>query len=198
MTAPGTDALKQLFQEWITAIPETNEGSVTPPQMMYFTDFLKNKAPNVKTIFEIGFNSGLSSSVFLSARDDIRVLSVDLGAHTYVRKAKAWIDKKFPGRHLLMIGDSTEVLPQIIELLPQYKPDMIFVDGGHFGDIPLKDLENTYKIAKPECWIVLDDTNNKHKAVIDALATCLNKYMYAILGQYNGADRAWTLLKRLS
>ena len=133
-----------------------DEGGSCEAQIQYFLTFLRNH-PNVKTVFEIGFNGGLSSLGFLSAREDIQVVSVDIGAHAYVLKAKEWIDKKFPGRHTLIIGDSTTAVPTLKKLFPSFHPDLIFIDGGHDEPVPRLDLEHCLQLARPDTWFILDD-----------------------------------------
>ena len=73
---------------------------------------------------EIGFNAGHSSELFLKYTS-AHVTSFDLGEHPYVSHAKEYIDA-YPGRHSLIIGDSTVTVPKCIG-----KYDIIFIDGGH-------------------------------------------------------------------
>ena len=90
------------------------------------------------------------------------MMSFDLGKWEYVSKAKDLINELYPGRHALIIGDSTQTIPASIRYCPVDKADMIFVDGGHFGMVPLKDMENLLQWLKPDGLIVLDDTNYPH------------------------------------
>ena len=60
------------------SITEEVEGGSEINQCKYFIDFLIAN-PKIKNILEIGFNTGVSSAYFLSARDDINVISVDIG-----------------------------------------------------------------------------------------------------------------------
>jgi len=80
------------------------EGSADSSEL----EFLSNLArrPGIKLIGEIGFNVGLSSYAFLEANPQAHVYSFDLAEYDYVKPAKDHIDKTFPGRHTLIIGDS--------------------------------------------------------------------------------------------
>jgi predicted O-methyltransferase YrrM len=164
------------------------EGGTGKEQIKYFLDFLRRE-PNIKTILEIGFNAGLSATTFLSARSDITVISVDIGAHDYVLKAKEWIDKEFPNRHMLFIGDSTMVLPQIMNQFPYYKPDMIFIDGGHEDPYPRIDISNAMKMATPDTFIIIDDVVPWMKDIIIAINECLEHNTLDFIEQ--GMDHIW-------
>ena len=85
-------------------------------------------------------------------------ISIDIGAHPYVLTAKTWIDKEWPGRHTLVIGDSTTALPKLMKLVPSLSPDLIFIDGGHDAPVPEMDIHNCLQLARPDTWIVVDDT----------------------------------------
>ena len=103
-------------------------------------------------ILEIGFNAGNSSEVFLS-RPNTFVTSFDLGVHDYVPIGKKYIDFMYPGRHQLILGDSTKTIP-----LYQSEPfDYIFIDGGHEYEVACADLINTKRFATTNTIIIMDD-----------------------------------------
>jgi Methyltransferase domain len=133
----------------------TMEGYLKQQQADYFSTFLAT-TPSVKTILEVGFNAGHSSYVFLNARPDIRVLSFDLGEHRYVSAAKTFIDKKFPGRHELVLGDSTVAVPRYLATHPDSRFDLAFVDGGHDYKVASADLHNCRNLARG-AFVVMDD-----------------------------------------
>jgi hypothetical protein len=113
--------------------------------------------PGVHTVLEIGFNAGHSSFVFLEARPDVQVVSFDLGEHGYVSSAKDFIDKRFPGRHQLVLGDSTVTVPQYRQANPEAAFDLTFVDGGHDYPVAIADLRNCQPLAAPDGLVVMDD-----------------------------------------
>jgi len=121
-----------------------------------------------QSIMEIGFNAGHSALLFLAITPpETKVVSFDLGEYAYVFAAKRYIDSVFPGRHTLVTGDSTTTIPKYEEQVahrmknPATAPpmlfDFIFVDGGHQGDIPLKDILNSMRLARDEHNIVAID-----------------------------------------
>jgi predicted O-methyltransferase YrrM len=175
---------------------EIVEGGSQVEQCKFFIDYLI-ATPKIKTIVEIGFNTGLSSAYFLSARDNIKVISVDIGFHRYVNDCKKLIDKQFPNRHTLLIGDSKKIIPQITKLEPGIKPDLIFIDGDHGEPTPLIDARNCLALANKETVLVMDDTNlyNGWNGVLQAMCELLQKKEIdstRVHCEYQ-ASGAWTL-----
>lgn len=126
-------------------------------------------APGPKAIMEIGFNAGHSALLFLAITPpETKVVSFDLGEYAYVFAAKRYIDSVFPGRHTLVTGDSTFTIPNYEEQVahrmnnpnsaPPHRFDLIFIDGGHQDDIPLKDIMNSQRLARsPDTIVAIDD-----------------------------------------
>jgi predicted O-methyltransferase YrrM len=132
------------------------EGFLRLDQASYLHNLLVHN-PSVRTVLEIGFNAGHSSYVFLEARPDVQVVSFDLGEHGYVSAAKEFIDKKFPGRHQLVMGDSTVTVPQFRERCPDAVFDLAFVDGGHDYEVAIADLRNCQPLVAAGGLVVMDD-----------------------------------------
>ena len=74
----------------------------------------------------------------------IKVLSFDLGEEAAVAAAAKYIDATFSGRHTLVLGDSRDTVPAAAAAAASAAAprvcDVAFVDGGHFGDVPLSDI----------------------------------------------------------
>jgi predicted O-methyltransferase YrrM len=132
-----------------------NEGASSPQELQYL--YKTAKRPNVKSIAEIGFHLGFSSYAFLKARKDIAVVSFDIGTHSFVSGAKQIINRKFPGRHKLILGDSTKTVPEFSAQNPDQKFDLIFIDGGHEYEIVKADIDNMKALARPDTVIIMDD-----------------------------------------
>jgi predicted O-methyltransferase YrrM len=113
---------------------------------------------DVKTAMEIGFNAGHSAELFLKNNPDLTLTSFDIGDHDYVLRGKQYIDKTFPGRHTLIIGDSTMSVPKFIKDHPETKFDLLFIDGCHEFDIAKADLENCKHLAHKDSIFIMDDT----------------------------------------
>lgn len=113
---------------------------------------------DVKTVMEIGFNAGHSAELFLKNNPDLTLTSFDIGDHHYVLRGKCYIDKMYPGRHTLIIGDSTMSVPKFIKDHPETKFDLLFIDGCHEFDIAKADLENCKHLAHKDSIFIMDDT----------------------------------------
>lgn len=184
------DGLKRI------SITEEVEGGSEIHQCKYFIDYLIDN-PNIKNILEIGFNTGTSAAYFLSARDDIKVISVDIGFHRYVNECKRLIDEQFPNRHELIIGDSRKIIPELHTSEPRIKPDLIFIDGDHVEPTPLIDARNCLALADTKTLLVMDDTNllNGWAGVLQAMCELIKKKEIdcsRVKSEYNGRS-AWTL-----
>ncbi|MGH9091495.1 MAG: class I SAM-dependent methyltransferase [Acidimicrobiales bacterium] len=113
--------------------------------------------PWVTDVVEIGFNAGHSSYLFLSSRPDVRVVSFDLGDHDYVGPAKELIDRRFPGRHELVLGDSRQTVPAYAGDHPDRRFDLAFIDGGHDYEVARADIANCRALATPRTIVLMDD-----------------------------------------
>jgi predicted O-methyltransferase YrrM len=132
------------------------EGFLRSEQASYLQGLVASN-PSIRLILEIGFNAGHSSYVFLGARPDVRVVSFDLGEHSYVSAAKDFIDKKFPGRHELVLGDSTITVPRYRAEHPHADFDLAFVDGGHDYEVAAADLRNCQALVAQDGLVIMDD-----------------------------------------
>ena len=172
------------------------EGHATRNQMEWLQDVVIKSKCN--TVFEIGFNAGHSAAAFLSGSLVPFVVSMDLGAHDYVVPAKNWIDKTFPGRHLLLVGDSVSNLPTMLKVMKGFSPDLIFLDGGHDAPIPAKDLECCLRLARPDTLIVIDDVVPHHTGVMSAINDALKAHTLHLIASYKEGDvRGWAVFKKV-
>lgn len=111
---------------------------------------------------EIGFHGGHSAETFLSTNKNIKLVSFDIGQHNCVNLGKSFIDKKYPGRHTLILGDSLSTIPTYSSSNNIYF-DVILIDGGHFYNIAKGDLLNCKKLAHKNTTVLMDDTVNNPK-----------------------------------
>jgi predicted O-methyltransferase YrrM len=114
---------------------------------------------NSKNIMEIGFNAGHSAEMFLKNNPDLTMTSFDLGQWECVLLGKKYIDKMFPGRHTLIIGDSTISIPKFTRDHPDTRFDLLFIDGGHEYEVAMADIKNCKHLAHKDSIFILDDTH---------------------------------------
>ena len=91
----------------------------------HFTDFLSINY-NIKKIIQIGFN--LDCLEILSARDNIKVFSIDLGADLNILETKRQIDSIYPKRHMLLVGDIASTITQMMDFFQDFYPDLIIIN----------------------------------------------------------------------
>jgi len=83
------------------------------------------------------------------------IVSVDIGTHSYTFEGKDIIDKIYPDRHLLIIGNSMDILAK--DEIPNLKYDLIYIDGGHSYKCANSDLINCREYANENTMVIMDD-----------------------------------------
>jgi len=72
----------------------------------------------------------------------------------------SYLQQKFPGRLNFTIGNSLTSVRSYFNAKRSLTCDIISVDGGHGGNVPLKDIQNLAKVAsQPHNVIFVDDLN---------------------------------------
>jgi hypothetical protein len=124
-------------------------GSLGPHSVRAIRSIAEFVKPN--SIFEIGFNCGISTMMWLHLCPKAKIVSVDISGadHTYrgVAQVAAW----HRDRHQFINSDSKFCGP----LLPTREFDLAFVDGDHEYDGVRADLGLCLDLKIP--WVALDD-----------------------------------------
>ncbi len=113
--------------------------------------------PTMKNGLEIGFNAGFSTLLMLIANPNLHMTCVDLGEHKYTRPCFDAIEKIFPGRITLHLGDSKKIMPTI----QKTDFDFVHIDGCHLVPIAESDIIHSYRITKKGGVLIFDDYNFK-------------------------------------
>jgi predicted O-methyltransferase YrrM len=121
---------------------------------------LYSAATSVHSILEIGFNAGHSCLLFLLANPDSKILCFDLGIHTYVHPCFDYLDRLFPDRLTLILGNSLETVPAYVAQHRDVQFDLVHVDGGHERAVAAGDFQNTYPMLKKGGVMIWDDTQD--------------------------------------
>jgi len=187
------------FQEFVTGIQRlpVRVGSVSPAQQQYIRSFM-TEYPEIRTILETGFHIGLSAATFLDIRPDVNVISFDIFWFDYTRRAKLLLDIAYPGRNLLIAGNSITSLPTWFALSAAPKPDLVFIDGGHERPVPAIDLYHILRELPAGTWVMVDDYCEEHgsQGVMEAVQGCADRGELVEVSAYKAADRGWVMGRR--
>ena len=182
-------SLTQFVNE-ISKLP-VRMGSIIPAQQQFLVLFLQEH-PEIKEILETGFHVGLSAAIMMSVRNDIYVTSFDIFWFDYTRRAKLLLDIHFPVRNLLIAGNSVCSLQTFFKR-HIYKPDLVFIDGGHERPIPFLDIYFILQNITEGTWIIIDDYCEEHGAggVIEAVNEFIQLGYINNVQIYKSSDRGW-------
>jgi predicted O-methyltransferase YrrM len=109
---------------------------------------------NIRSVMEIGFNSGFSTLLMLLTNPNIYITCFDLGEHKYTMPCYEKIKETFGERINITIGDSTKTLLKIRDTY-----DVIHIDGGHSTDVANSDINQSYRLSKQGTILIMDDTD---------------------------------------
>ena len=85
------------------------------------------------------------------------MVSFDLVEHGYTKVAKEIVDKRFPGRHTLIAGESIKTVPEFSRQNPDVRFDLFFIDGGHDYEVAKADIANTKALCTAQTAVVIDE-----------------------------------------
>ena len=153
--ADVTDIRRRVVRSlWLRGRPPL-EGSTSPEELHYLASTAQKTGASL--IGEIGFNAGFSTQVFLTANPEAKVVSFDLVEHGYTKVAKEIVDKRFPGRHTLIAGESIKTVPEFSRQNPDVRFDLFFIDGGHDYEVAKADIANTKALCTAQTAVVIDE-----------------------------------------
>jgi hypothetical protein len=179
------ESLSNLAENVTAKRPEGHSGSILNQTREYY---YLSKEINAQVICEVGFNAGHSASSFLFGSPGARYVGFDLGhmpspvrpdsiehgKHNYTTACLSLLRAQFaddilPGNNTaspelsrkinLVVGDSTQTVPAFAKKHPKFRCDLIHVDGGHFGNIPIWDMKNMAMLSREDgtTRVILDD-----------------------------------------
>uniref|UniRef100_A0A7S3H7Y4 Uncharacterized protein n=1 Tax=Spumella elongata TaxID=89044 RepID=A0A7S3H7Y4_9STRA len=129
---------------------------------------------HAKTICEVGFGVGFTSTIWLTA-GDATVYSFDLFPEegkvvpseemgyfvnymaAYQNAGIRFLQEKFPGRFHPIKGYSDKTIPAFAKANSSVKCDIILVDGSHTTEGTLVDFRNFKALAHKDTTVFIDD-----------------------------------------
>jgi hypothetical protein len=110
------------------------------------------KKYDIKSMLEIGFNTGYSATLFLHHLPLNEFYSLDIGLHPFVNTLHKEFSILYEGKFFSTIEDSMNIRNTILN---EKTYDLIFIDGCHKYEVALNDMLFSIDRAK---YILLDDT----------------------------------------
>lgn len=145
---PGSGSLTTTYDKaFINSPLGPMEGSISEQEMHFLSELVKHHGP--MKVAETGFDCGRSAWALLEGNPECTVTSFALMEFGGEKIVKDIIDKHFPGRHSLVVGDSKDTVPLCDEDF-----DLVFIDGGHDYETAAADLKN---FAKSGRMVMFDD-----------------------------------------
>ncbi|MEU7474414.1 class I SAM-dependent methyltransferase [Lentzea sp. NPDC042327] len=135
--------------------PNTLDDRVSNLSQVLYLMYLA-RARKATRIAEIGFSIGFSSIAFLESSPAAQVTSFEIHDETPAKSAKEFIDSRYPGRHQLVYGDSTQTVPAFQAPPTSDGFDLVFIDGAHEYPSVKADIANARRLAKPGATIVVN------------------------------------------
>jgi predicted O-methyltransferase YrrM len=120
-------------------------------------DLIRLTKSPVTKVMEIGFGAGHSAEIFLRHNPKVTLTSFDIGKHSYVLHGKQYIDKQYPNRHTLVLGDSMNTLPEFIAANPTERFDLILLDASHDMDSVRSYMEQIQYLSTKDTIVIMDD-----------------------------------------
>ena len=150
-----------------------------------------------KRLFEIGFNAGHSSYMWLELNDSLYVNSVDICQHKYTIGNAIKLKDRYGDRFDFYKADSKDLKPELIAGFDTY-----FIDGDHSVKGISSDLVLCWKAGAD--YIIVDDYHPKwFQCVIDLVEHFLKKdefpyeVMYTFDYDSRDGNNTAILLKRV-
>ena len=94
----------------------------------------------------------------MHASNKVTVVSFDLADSPYTAHGARWIQSHFPGRLQLVVGDSAQTVPLFARLSPDFRCNVILIDGAHTYEGAQADLRHFRALATESYHVlVMDD-----------------------------------------
>lgn len=127
----------------LSFLPHATEGHMTPStEVLNLWKDVKART-NFQHIFEIGTNAGHSAAIIMTLFEDVKVTSIDIGAHPYTRVAVAALKEKFGDRFNYIEMNTVDYHKGLKDGSVQFPEgvDIINIDGDHSVHGAINDIQ---------------------------------------------------------
>lgn len=139
----------------INWLPDGGTGHmVVNDKVVSFWEDVKEKT-DFRSLFEIGFNAGHSSSIVLSLFDDVTVNSYDICMFSITKDNAKLVKQKFDDRFYFYEKDSMNLKPSDLNGF-----DLFFIDGSH--DLPYIQNDLNLALLSDVKYVIIDDLQNRN------------------------------------
>ncbi len=114
---------------------------------------------NCSMILEIGFGAGHSSLFFLHHNSSVKVVSIDIGLHSYSYACYDYLKESYGDRIEVIFMDSMNISSN--SYLQSFQFDGLHIDGSTQNKMYIYDLLNSLHLIKNGALVIFDDTQNK-------------------------------------
>ncbi len=123
------------------------------PRRSWKRQYLRGAVKGSKRALEIGFNAGHSAVLMLEAEPKLKLTSIDIAIHDYVRPCGEVLKKAYRKRFDLVADDSLNAIREI----DLSKFDFVHIDGGHGAEVFIPELDWFCANATSGTRMVVDD-----------------------------------------
>lgn len=144
---------------------EGNTGSI-PSSLHALTTAAAHPEVGKGTICEIGFNAGHSAIAYLAVNPTAHIVAFDLGHWEYTSHAFTEIQNMFPHATIeLVLGDSKRSVRDFAALHPNFRCNLLFIDGDHTVNGAIADMKYMAALADPAYHLlIVDDASDARVA----------------------------------
>lgn len=126
-----------------------------PPELVTYMRGLLRDHPEIRMVCQVGLHNGMLVELLLAERSDISVVTVDAAHYPEVAAAaQHYFDRKFPLRHMLVMGDSRMGVPMVAQVVGAHKFDLIILGGTSVQEEAERDLRSARILAHRDTLVM--------------------------------------------
>lgn len=115
--------------------------------------------PNCRTVCEVGLNAGHSSILWMEACPNATAILFDMPYKKWSRPALDFLRTEYSTRVTITEGNSLKTIPEYASSHPDWRCDLIAIDGSKDPEIRFQDFLNFEDVAHDKTLFLLDDAS---------------------------------------